>query len=245
MDFTCYGTKGKIRTMPKILSIETSSELASAALLSDQQIIQRQTHGVMNHSQAILPMVQSVLEEAGMSLSECDAIAFGSGPGSFTGVRTACGVVQGLAFGADLPVIPVVTLLALAEASRIQYGAIHVLAALDARMGEVYGAQYCFEEAEQRWVTVFKPTLCAPAMLIPKGMDELHLIGNGFAAYSDQFSFSTKLAQAAVPEAFAIARLASIEFLAGRVHRAEQAQPLYLRNKIALTTEERRNVQIR
>jgi len=226
--------------MSKILSIETSSELASAALLIDQKVSQRKTAGVTNHSQSILPMVQSLLQEAEISLSECDAIAFGSGPGSFTGVRTACGVVQGLAFGADLPVIPVVTLLALAEACRHHLGAIHVLTALDARMGEVYWAQYRFDVAQQNWVTVVEPALCAPALVAPQRGHGLRLVGNGFAAYADQFTFNVELAQPAIPEAGAVARLAHIEFAAGRYYSADQAQPLYLRNKIALTTAERK-----
>jgi tRNA threonylcarbamoyladenosine biosynthesis protein TsaB len=226
--------------MSKILSIETSSEIASAALLLDQRLIQRQTSGVVNHSQAILPMVQSLLQDAGLSLSECDAIAFGCGPGSFTGVRTACGIVQGLAFGADLPVIPVVTLLALAQAQRRKSGATEVIAALDARMEEVYWAQYHFDEKTQQWTVVVEPTLCAPASVYPQMVDGLQLVGNGFTSYSDAFTFSVEHAQLAVPEAAAIARLGQVEFAAGRVYSAAQAQPLYLRNKIALTMEERK-----
>ncbi len=228
--------------MPTILSIETSSEIASAALLSGTHILHRHTVGVMNHSQLILPMVQSLLQEAGISLSDCDAIAFGSGPGSFTGVRTACGVVQGLAFGADLPVIPVVTLLALAEAHRHATGANHVLTALDARMSEVYWAQYHYDENQHAWHTLIGPTLCAPALVVPAQADELALVGNGFAAYAAQFVLPPELmlaAQSAVPDALAIARIAQAEFIAGRVYPADQAQPLYLRNKIALTSAER------
>jgi tRNA threonylcarbamoyladenosine biosynthesis protein TsaB len=228
--------------MSKILSIETSSELASVALLIDQTILQRQTAGVTNHSQSILPMVQSLLQDAGMSLTECDAIAFGSGPGSFTGVRTACGVVQGLAFGADLPVIPIVTLLALAQGQACRSK--NVLAALDARMGEVYWAQYRFNLDEQSWETVIEPALCAPALVVPQMVDGLCLVGNGFAAYADQFTFSVESAQSAVPEASAIARLAQIEFAAGRIYPPENAQPLYLRNKIALTIKERKVLNV-
>ena len=239
-DFTLDDAKGKMPAMPKILSIETSSELASAALLSDQQIIQRQTAGVLNHSQSILPMVQSLLQEAGIALIECDAIAFGSGPGSFTGVRTACGVVQGLAFGAGLPVIPVVTLLALAEADRYTTGTEHVLVAMDARMGEVYWAQYRYDINQRIWCTVIEPALCPPELVVPQHVDGLGLVGNGFAAYAEQFTFNVESAQSAVPEASAVARLAQTEFAAGRFYPADQAQPLYLRNKIALTIEERR-----
>jgi tRNA threonylcarbamoyladenosine biosynthesis protein TsaB len=91
--------------MPTILAIETSSELASCALLHGERVSSRDSSGVRTHSQSILPMVQSLLDEAGIKLSDCDAIAYGCGPGSFTGVRTACGVAQGLAFGAALPVV--------------------------------------------------------------------------------------------------------------------------------------------
>lgn len=234
--------------MHKILSIETSSEIASVALLIGQEIIQRQTNGVTTHSQTILPMVQSLLSEAGMSMRECDAISFGSGPGSFTGVRTACGVVQGLAFGADLPVIPVVTLLALAEACRQSTGAVHVLTALDARMGEVYWAQYRYDAVQQVWETVIEPALCAPALLVSQNVAGLSLVGNGFAVYLDKFTLPATMmesAQTAVPEARAVARLAQIEFSAGRVYSAQQAQPFYLRNKIALTIAERQAAVVR
>ncbi|MET3105870.1 tRNA threonylcarbamoyladenosine biosynthesis protein TsaB [Oxalobacteraceae bacterium GrIS 2.11] len=232
--------------MPIILAIETSSEIASAALmsgnkLSSPQILQRQVDGVMTHSQLILPMVQSLFNEAGLRLSDCDAIAFGSGPGSFTGVRTACGVVQGLAFGADLPVIPVVTLLALAEAERVTSGAHNVLTALDARMGEVYWAQYQYDAA-LGWQVLIAPTLSAPALVAPDKLDHLVLAGNGFAAYEKQFTLNADLmstARSTVPDAAAIVRIAAREWAAGRVVSAEQAQPLYLRNKIALTSAER------
>src|SRR5450830_546706 len=108
--------------MSTILAIETSSELASCALLRGNAVLSRASSGVRTHSQSILPMVQELLAEAGIALRECDAIAFGSGPGSFTGVRTACGIAQGLAFGAGLPVVPVVTLDAMAHACREQTG---------------------------------------------------------------------------------------------------------------------------
>src|SRR4051812_47289178 len=103
---------------PTLLAIETSSELASCALLKGDTVSTRESSGVRTHSQSILPMVQELLAEAGIALSDCDAIAFGAGPGSFTGVRTACGIAQGLAFGAALPVVPLVTLDAMALACR-------------------------------------------------------------------------------------------------------------------------------
>ena len=226
----------------RILAIETSSELASAALLNGTEITLRRTDGVTNHSAAILPMLQSLLTEAGIRLADCDAIAYGSGPGSFTGVRTACGVVQGLAFGAGLPVIPVVTLLAMAEACRGNSGAVDVLTVLDARMGEVYWAQYHFDDASGAWQTRIEPTLSAPALIAPMVVAGLHLVGNGFIAYADKFVLPAELlslAETALPCADAIVRLAVQAFAAGAVLNAEQAQPLYLRNKIALTIAER------
>ena len=228
--------------LPRILSIETSSEQASAALLIGSTSTFRCTQGVSNHSDAILPMVQSLLADAGISLAECDAIAFGAGPGAFTGVRTACGVVQGLAFGADLPVIPVVTLLALAEACRYSSGAVDVVAVLDARMGEVYWAQYHYDVAGMSWAVVFEPALCAPALVLPHLVEGVRLVGNGLAAYQDKFLLSAELlhqAEYALPDAQAVARLALPVLQAGLALSPVHAQPLYLRNKIALTIAER------
>ena len=131
--------------MLTILAIETSSETASVALLRGDDVLSRVSSGVRTHSQDVLPMIQELLAEAGIGLSQCDAVAFGSGPGSFTGVRTACGVAQGLAFGGKLPAVPVVTLDAMALACHQQHGAAEVLVVLDARMSEVYCAQYRFE----------------------------------------------------------------------------------------------------
>jgi len=240
--------QGKMRPMPTILAIETSSEIASAALLRDNLIISRATSGVMNHSQAILPMVQSLLQEAGITLADCEAIAFGSGPGSFTGVRTACGVVQGLAFGAALPVIPVVTLLALAEAQREAGSGPNVLCALDARMGEVYWAQYRFDAQHAVWQTVIAPTLSAPSQVRPEHDDGLILAGNGFAAYAGQFNLPATLLESAhdtIPTAHAVARIAQTEFAAQRLCAPADAQPLYLRNKIAQTIAERQAMATR
>lgn len=224
--------------MPNILAIETSSELASVALSVDGRIISRQAEGVQTHSQSVLPMVQQVLEEAGVRMADCAAIAFGAGPGSFTGVRTACGVAQGLAFGLDLPVIPVVTLQAMAQACREQHGADEVLAVLDARMEEVYWAQYRY--AGGGWQTVTEPRLSAAAEVRAQG--EPLACGNGFAAYAAAFAgqpFAAAAIPGIMPHAAQVAALAQIEFAAGRTLHARDAQPVYLRNKVALTTSER------
>jgi tRNA threonylcarbamoyladenosine biosynthesis protein TsaB len=223
--------------MPVILAIETSTEIASAALLQDDQIIMRESAGVQTHSQTILPMVQSLLAQAGMTLAQCDALAFGAGPGSFTGVRTACGIVQGLSFGANLPVVSIVTLLAMAQACREANGASDVLALLDARMGEVYWAQYRYADG---WHVVTEPTLSAPSAVLPVG--DTIACGNGLSAYPAAFergSFSRIAQPGLMPHASHIAQLAQIAWVQGQTITPDQAQPLYLRNKIALTTVER------
>lgn len=220
--------------MPKILAIETSAELASVALLHHGQLISREAAGVQTHSQTVLPMVQALLAQAGISLSDCDAIAFGAGPGSFTGVRTACGVAQGLAFGADLPVIPVVTLLSMAAACRDACNAADVLVVLDARMDEVYWAQYRFED---EWQVVTPPALSAAAAVSVIGTPVA--CGNGLTAYASVFAGWMGTRPEIVPHASQIARLAESEFIAGRTIKAHEAQPIYLRNKVAFTTAER------
>lgn len=226
--------------MPTILAIETSTELASAALLHGDSMLARSSCGVQTHSQTLLPMVQELLAEAGLSLAQCDAIAFGAGPGSFTGVRTACGVTQGLAYGVDLPVIPVSTLLALAHDCRQRTGANEVIAVLDARMEEIYWAQYRFDSNEG-WQTLVQPRLALPSDLPPPESAETAFWGNGFAANPAAFIASglSVLPQPILPHAASVASLALVEFQAGRTVRASDAQPVYLRNKVALTTAER------
>lgn len=224
--------------MPIILAIETSSELASCALLRGETVISRVSSGVRTHSQSVLPMIQELLAEAGIALKDCDAIAFGSGPGSFTGVRTACGIAQGLAFGGNLPVVPVVTLDAIALACHQQHGAAEVLAVLDARMGEVYWAQYHFDAGAATPVTVLSPALSAPDGVQPQGAPIA--CGNGLSAYAEAFSAGGHAT--VMPHAEQVAQLAAIAFAEGKTVTAAEAQPLYLRNKIAYTQAERRDM---
>jgi tRNA threonylcarbamoyladenosine biosynthesis protein TsaB len=223
--------------MSLILAIETSSEMASCALLQGERVLARESEGVRTHSQSILPMVQALLAEAGVTLSQCDAIAFGAGPGSFTGVRTACGIAQGLAYGAGLPVVPLVTLDAMALACRQASGAADILAVLDARMGEVYWAQYRDGEV------VAGPALCAPADVAPVAANgPVTACGNGFSAYPDALAHVDGAAGALahiMPHARELAQLAVAAFEGGKAVPAAQAQPLYLRNKIAYTSAER------
>jgi len=223
--------------MSIILAIDTSTELASTALLIGDRVIARESSGVHTHSQSILPLVQSVLQEGGVTLAQCDGIAFGYGPGSFTGLRTACGITQGLAFGANLPILPVITLQAMAQAARQQSGANDILVVLDARMGEVYSAQYRYADG---WQVVVEPQLSTAEQVTPIG--DVIACGNGLTAYASAFEVSGLQRNALpsiMPHAVQIAELGRDALLRGEKSVAADVQPLYLRNKVALTTAER------
>jgi len=222
----------------KLIAFDTSTEFCSAALWLDGATASREQHAGQSHSELLLPMIDRLLAEAGLKLAQLDAVAFGEGPGAFTGLRIACGVAQGLAFGADLPVIGVGTLLALAEAA----GGERAVCAIDARMREVYHAAYRRDAGE--WRTVHAPSLCAPeqAPELPDG--EWTACGNGFAAYRDALlaRYGGRLARieaGRVPHAREIARLAAPMLARGLGIAAERAAPVYLRDKVALRTDER------
>jgi len=223
------------RDSATLISIETSTELASVALLHQGQRFSRESLGAQTHSATVPGMLQSVLKEADIRLSDCDAIAFGAGPGSFTGVRTACGLAQGLAFGSKLPVVPVVTLLAMAERARAA-GSNNVLPVLDARMGEVYWAQYQFTD---RWQTVTAPVLSQASQVKATGLPAV--CGNGLIAYQSDLLHleSSQSLPEVMPHAKDLLNLALQAISEGKTLHARDAQPLYLRNKVALTTRER------
>ena len=231
----------------RILAIETSTEYCSVALWQDGALNERCERVGQKHSEVLLGMVDGVLRDAGCTVQEVEGIAFGKGPGSFTGVRIACGVAQGLAFGADLKVVGVCTLHALAEAT----GQDKVIAALDARMGELYFAAY--EKRDGAWRTVIEPCLCTAESAPAVAGSGWFGCGSGFALDSPtptpppegeglKVRYGAQLcgvAAQAVPQAAAIARLAVPEFAQGHAVDAAQALPLYLRDKVALTTRER------
>ena len=221
-----------------ILAIETSTEYCSAALWCDGALSTRCELAGQKHSQMLMPMADELLREAGLKLAQLDGIAFGMGPGSFTGVRIACGVAQGLALGADLPVVGICTLQALAEAS----GQERVIAALDARMGEIYHAAY--EKRGEAWVAVCEPNLCAPQDAPVPDESGWFGIGSGFMAHHDTLRtrYLGRLGgmdSQAVPQAAAIVRLAAPQFAAGQGVDAALAAPFYLRDKVALKSSER------
>ncbi len=224
--------------MTTILAIETTTELASAALFVDDQMFVRELSGVQTHSQGILPALQSLLAEAGVTLSDCDAIAFGCGPGAFTGIRTACGVVQGLAFGADLDVIPVVSLHAMALAAAENSAVSDFVCVLDARMNEVYWAHYQFTGGT--CMEMRPPTLSKLDDIQVSEQHALVVLGKGLAPPTQLQSHQVVYM---MPHAIQVAKLGLRGFQAGLCVRPEEAQPLYLRNKIALTTAERAMVK--
>ncbi|MCC4116053.1 tRNA (adenosine(37)-N6)-threonylcarbamoyltransferase complex dimerization subunit type 1 TsaB [Aromatoleum toluclasticum] len=222
----------------KILSIETSCEHASVALLLDGETVERTLEGHSNHSERLLPTLKALLADAGVALGALDAVAFGAGPGAFTGLRLACGVAQGLAMGADLGVAPVCSLEALALQGRGD--AIYV--ATDARMGEVYSAAYRL--ADGLPVMVAPPTCCPPEMLTLPADGRWSGIGSAFAVYGDRIPHEVlnrlgRPENDAVPRAADVARLAVRLAEGGMLVAAEVAAPLYVRDKVALTTAER------
>jgi tRNA threonylcarbamoyladenosine biosynthesis protein TsaB len=222
----------------KLLALDTSTEYCSVALWHDGTVDASETHAGQRHSELLLPMVDALLARHGVAINELDAIAFGEGPGSFTGLRIGCGVTQGLAFGGGLPVVGIGTLLAMAEAAQADT----VICCLDARMGEIYHAAYA--KAGGEWRVVHAPALCAPAdaPLPPAG--SWTGCGGGFAAHGAalQVRYAGRLAgimPKIIPHARDIARLAAREFEAGRAVSAEHAVPVYLRDKVALRSDER------
>lgn len=205
----------------------------SIAVASDAQLWRHSGRGGALASSALIPAIQRLLHEAGLRLGDLDAIAFGRGPGSFTGLRTACAVAQGLAFGASVPVLGIDTLMAVAEQAREQVGCTRVLAVLDARMDQVYAGAYEFVRGQ--WSRRGEFSLDKPEALdLPAGW---MLAGNAFEAYGERLPQGPR--HVALPDASALLRLAPGMLAAGQGLPAGGALPLYIRDKVAQTTDER------
>jgi tRNA threonylcarbamoyladenosine biosynthesis protein TsaB len=222
----------------KILALETSGDFCSVALWRDGVIDDREILAGQRQSGLLLDMVHALLGACAENLRDVDGIAFGAGPGSFTGLRVVCGVTQGVAMGANKPVVSVGTLQALAEAS----GAARVTCCVDARMSEVYQAAY--EKVDGRWHTVQAPGVYAPDA-VPGLPGEGWLgCGSGFAAYRDVLTMRYGAQLCGVNDALHarardVATLAAPVFARGGGLRAEDATPFYVRDKVALMTHER------
>ena len=213
----------------KLLAFDTSTETMFIAVANGEQLWQHKGEGGAKTSATLIPAIMALLREANVQLADLDAIVFGRGPGSFTGLRTACSVAQGLAFGANVKVLPIDTLLAVAEDARFEHGVDHVLAVLDARMGEVYSATYAF--AAGQWHVESDIQLGRP--------DALHIPQN--VAAVGNFAPANL---AAMPTATAMLRLAPAMLSAGKAVPADQALPLYVRDKVAQTTLEREAIKL-
>ena len=171
----------------KILAVDTATENCSVALVMGDQVFARSEEAPRDHTKKILPMVDEVLKEANIALTDIDAIAFGQGPGSFTGVRIGIGIAQGLAFGADLPMIGVSTLAAMAQGSYRKFGETHVATAIDARMSEVYWARYSREQ-DGRWTAVDAECVTPPSELAAQlevDSETWAKVGTGWEAYAE------------------------------------------------------------
>jgi tRNA threonylcarbamoyladenosine biosynthesis protein TsaB len=216
-----------------LLALDTSTEVFAIAVQRGTRVLEQHGPGGAQASAALIPAIQQLLAQAGLPLRALDAIVFGRGPGSFTGLRTACAVAQGLAFGADVPVLPLDTLLAVAEEARERAGVTKVVALLDARMEQVYSGRYLFDGRD--WTPQGPIALAAPeAVALPAGWA---LAGNAFAAYGERLPDGPRVE--VLPTATALLRLAPARLAAGAATPAAQALPLYIRDKVAQTTEER------
>ena len=231
----------------KLLAFDTSTDRMSIAVSDGARVWQHTGPGGAQASSTLIPAILALLDQAGLALAGLDALVFGRGPGSFTGLRTACSVAQGLAFGARLPVLPLDTLLALAEEARFQHqGAapadVQVLALLDARMDEMYVQRFGF--AGGLWTATAPCTLIRPEALQLQAGTGL-LAGNVFSVYADRLPvFEDQPPRVnALPTATALLRLAPALLAAGHGVPADQALPLYVRDKVALTTDERASVK--
>lgn len=217
----------------KILAIDTATEACSVALLDQGdcheifEIIPRQ------HTERVLPMVDELLAEAGISLSQLDALAFNCGPGSFTGVRVGTSVAQGLAFSCDLPVIPVSSLAALAQLAFREEKKEKVLSAIDARMNEIYWGCYQLESGLMKLVVEEK---VSPVTKIEK-QGEWHCLGSGWDSFQTELNQSalvniTSFTAECFPHAQDIAVLAADLYLQEKTVRAEDAMPSYIRDEV-------------
>jgi len=222
----------------KILALDTATENCSVALLVDGQLYARSEVAPRDHTKKILPMVDEVLNEAGIRLQDLDALAFGRGPGSFTGVRIGIGIAQGLAFGADLPMIGISTLEAMAQATYRKHGQSQVACAIDARMSEVYWGRYLRQENGE-WLAKEPECVIPPQDLashIQADESVWLTAGTGWGAYQEpmaNLALNTQASEVLYPEAQDMAFLAQFELAEGNTVSAEEASPVYLRDTVA------------
>lgn len=225
--------------MTSILALDTSSEACSAALWSEGEIIEEFEVIPRRQAAMILPMIEKVLHAGGVSTKALDAVAFGRGPGSFTGLRIAAGVTQGIAFGAGIPVVPVSTLAALALQAFQRSGHHHVIASLDAKIGEVYWG--CFHVDGDEVQSLHDERLSLPERVVfvhPESSEQSwYGAGTGWRLYTGELArlreTLTGCDENLLPRAGDVARLAVNLYRRGEVVAADDAAPVYLRDKVA------------
>nr|WP_298140199.1 tRNA (adenosine(37)-N6)-threonylcarbamoyltransferase complex dimerization subunit type 1 TsaB [uncultured Pseudomonas sp.] len=220
--------------MTTLLALDTATEACSVALLHDGRVISHYEVIPRLHAQRLLPMIKDLLAEAAVPLSALDAIAFGRGPGAFTGVRIAVGVVQGLAFALDRPVLPISNLAVLAQRAQREHGAMQVAAAIDARMDEVYWGCYRADNGEMRLLGN-EAVLAPEQAILPPAVS-----GDWFGAGTGWGTFAARIAAqvvdqdgAMLPHAEDLLSLARFAWARGEALSADEAQPVYLRDKVA------------
>jgi tRNA threonylcarbamoyladenosine biosynthesis protein TsaB len=225
-----------------ILALETCTECCSAALFYQGELFEQREMTARGASDLILGMMDGLFEQAGADLSAIDAIAFGRGPGSFTGVRVGVGVAQGIAYARNLPVIPISSLAALAQDAADTLNFDKLAVAIDARMGEVYAAHYQREQGILKPMTA-EQVCVANAVILPNDSG-WHGVGTGWSTYQTELTqyYGDKIATintAYYPQASAVIKLALIEAEAGHLLPAEKALPVYLRDNVAQTIAQR------
>ena len=226
--------------MATLIAFDTSTERMTIALGRDGRVVAREGEGGARASASLLPTILAMLGEAGIAVAELDAIAFGRGPGAFTGLRTACSVAQGLAFGAGKRVLPIDSLLAVAEDARGDAASLRVWALIDARMEQIYAAEY--EHDGTRWTTRVAPFLTDCDALAARWRAEppAAVAGNAIAVFGARLATgSATLFADATPSAVALLRLAEPAWADGAAVEPALALPLYVRDKVADTEAER------
>jgi tRNA threonylcarbamoyladenosine biosynthesis protein TsaB len=219
--------------MTVLLALDTATEACSVALMRDNAVISRYEVIPRLHAQRVLPMVQDLLSEAGLAASDINAIAFGRGPGAFTGVRIAIGVVQGLAFSLNCPVLPVSDLAVIAQRAHREMGAAKVAVAIDARMDEVYWGCYSLEQGEMRLLGS-EAVLPPERVLLPADVNGDWLgAGTGWSYLERMAVKPTSIASQLLPHAQDMLTLAAGAWARGEAVDAEHAQPIYLRDNVA------------
>lgn len=226
----------------KLLAVETATEACSAALYIDGEILERFQLAPRIHTQLILPMIESLLAEAGLHRSELEGLAFGRGPGSFTGVRIATGVIQGIALGLDLPIVPVSTLAAIAQEFFDRQLDTIAFTAMDARMSEIFWGVYQKNTDDLAELIGREVVMPATSIVCPDLYGSG--IGTGWNVYQEELSQHLqgrlKLIETDnLPRASAVAKLGAQGFVEGLAVPVELAQPVYLRDKVAKKESER------